>query len=57
MNEKEDFICKWRRLKQAGKEANLVLNTLAGNAWVTLSVDIGHGGPGQHTQQQKERGA
>ena len=53
MNELDDFIGKWRRLKQAGKEANLVLNTLAGNAWATLSVRLGHGGPDQHTQQQK----
>ena len=45
MNELYDFIGKWMRLKQAGKEANLVLNTLAGNAWATLSVCIGHGGP------------
>ena len=37
MNKLDDFIGKWRRLKQAGKEANLVLNTLAGYAWATLS--------------------
>ena len=35
----------------------MVISTLAGNAWATLSVRIGHGGPGQHTQQQKARGA
>ena len=51
MNELDDFISKLRRLQQAGKEANLVLNTHAGNAWATLSVRIGHGGPGQHTQE------
>ena len=50
MNELDDFIGKRMKLKQAGKKANLVLNTLAGNAWATLSVHIGHGGPGQHTQ-------
>ena len=43
-----DFLGKWRGLKQAGKEAKSVLNTLAGNAWATLSVCIG---------QQKARGA
>ena len=57
MNELDDFIGKFKRLQQAGKEANLVLKTLAGNAWATLSVRIGHWGPGQHTQQQKARGA
>ena len=36
MNEFDDFIGKLKRLQQAGKEANLVLNTLAGNAWATL---------------------
>ena len=36
MNELDDFIGKWRRLKQAEKKADLVLNTLAGNAWVSL---------------------
>ena len=56
MNELDDFIGKWRKLRQAGKEAILVLNTLAGNAWATFSVCLGHGGPGQHTQQQKARG-
>ena len=54
MNELDDFIGKFKRLQQAGKEANLVLNTLAGSAWATLSVRIG---PGQHTHQQKARGA
>ena len=53
MNESDDF----KRLHQAGKEANLVLNTLAGSAWATLSVCIGPGGPGQHTHQQKAQGA
>ena len=53
MNELDDFIGKFKRLQQAGKEANLVLNTLAGNAWATLSVRIGPVGPGQ----QKARGA
>ena len=41
MNELDDIIGKWSRLQQAGKES------------VTLSVRIGHGGPGQHNQQQK----
>ena len=53
MNELDDFIGKFKRLQQAGKEANLVLNTLAGSAWATLSVCIGPGGPGQHTNQLK----
>ena len=57
INESDDFIGKFRRLQQAGKEANLVLNTHAGNAWTTLSVRIGHGGPGQNTHQQKAWGA
>ena len=46
MNELDDFIGKWKRLKKAGKEANLVLITFAGNAWATLSVRLGHGRPG-----------
>ena len=33
VNELDNFIGKWMKLKQTGKEANLVLNTLAGNAW------------------------
>ena len=49
MNKLDDFIGKWRRLKQARKKANLVLNTLSGNAWASLIVPLGHGGPGQHT--------
>ena len=53
MNKLYDFIGKWMKLKQAGKEANLVLNTLAGNTLATLSVRLGHGGPSQHTQQKK----
>ena len=53
MSELADFIGKFKRLHEAGKEANLVLNTLAGSAWATLSVRIGPGGPGQHTHQQK----
>ena len=57
MNELDDFIGKWRKLKQAGKEANLVLNTLAGNAWETLSVHLGHGGPSQHTHSRKHEDA
>ena len=57
MNELDDFIGEWRRLKQAGKEANLVLNTLAGNEWATLSVRLWQEGPSQHTQQEKARGA
>ena len=57
MNELDDFIGKWRKLRQAGKEAILVLNTLAGNAWATISVHLGHGGPVQHIQQQKAWGA
>ena len=40
-------------LRQAGKEVNLVLNTLAGNTWATLSVCLGHGGPSQHTNSRK----
>ena len=42
---------------KADWEGNLVLITLAGNAWATLSVCLGHGGPSQHTKQQKARGA
>ena len=57
MNELDDFIGKFKRLQQAGKEAKSVLNTLAESAWATLSVRIGPGGPGQHTHQQKARGA
>ena len=48
MNELEDFIGKWRKLRQAGKEANLVLNTLAGNAWATLSVSIPNSSTRKH---------
>ena len=40
MSELDD---KFKRLHQAGKEGNLVLNTLAGSAWETLSVRIGPG--------------
>ena len=54
MNELNYFIGKFNRLQQAGKKANLVLNTLAGNAWETLSVRIVPGGPGQHTQQKAQ---
>ena len=57
MSELADFIGKFKRLHEAGKEANLVLNTLAGSAWATLSVRIRPGGPGQQTHQQKARGA
>ena len=38
MNELDDFIGNWRKLRQAEKEANLVLSTLAGIAWATLSA-------------------
>ena len=57
MNELDDFIGKFKRLQQAGKEAKLVLNTLAGSAWETLSIRIGPRGPCKHTHQQKARGA
>ena len=57
MNKLDDFIGKVKRLQQAGKKANLVLNTLAGSVRATLSVRIGPGGPGQQTHQQKARGA
>ena len=57
MSELADFIGKFKRLHEAGKEANLVLNTLAGSAWATLSVCIRPEGPGQQTHQRKARGA
>ena len=57
MNELDDLEGKFKRQQQAGKEANIVLNTLAESAWATLSVRIGTGGPGQHTHQQKAQGA
>ena len=57
MNKLDDLFGKWMKLMQTGEEANLVLNTLAGNAWATLSVRLGHGGLSQHNKQQKARGA
>ena len=57
MNQLEDFIDEWLKLKLTGKEAKLVLNTIAGNDWATLSVRLGHGGPSHHIQQQKAQGA
>ena len=56
MNEIVEFIGKWLKLKQTGKEANLVLKIQAGNAWETLSFHIGHRGPSQQIQQQKAFG-
>ena len=42
MTKLDDFIGKWMKLKQAGKEPNLVLNTLERNTWANLF--LGHGG-------------
>ena len=33
----------------------MVLNTLEGKAWATLSGRLQHGGPSQHTQRQRRR--
>ena len=56
LDEFDKFIGKWLKLKQTVKEANLVLRTQAGNAWATLSVRLGHGGPSQQIHQKKAQG-
>ena len=57
MHKLDDFIGKWIIQNQPWKEANSVLNTLAGNAWATLHVRLGHDGHSQNTQQKKAQGA
>ena len=57
LDELDEFIDKWVKLAQAGKEATLVLKTQAGNAWAQLSVHLGQVGSSQKTQQQNARGA
>ena len=56
-NTLDEFIGNWLKLKQAGKEANLVLKTRAGNAGAQLEVRQEHVGSSQQNHQQKPHGA
>ena len=41
-NELDSFVYKFKNLWRTGQEAKLNVRTKAGNAWVKLSVGLGH---------------
>ena len=46
------FIDKFKYLWQSGQDANLSIDTRAGQAWAQLDIHLGHDGPLLHHQHQ-----
>ena len=54
-SELDSFVKKFKDLWQSGLDAHLVVDTHAGQAWVDLSVQLGHApGPHQHQPHQPD---
>merc|ERR1711892_1221826 len=51
----DSFVHKFVNLWQAGRNASLKLDSLAGQASVTLHLDLGQAVPPQHVQNARER--